>query len=92
MTFWISLFRTEQENDSQPIYSNRKAMVKERVILEPDTPYEVAMWRKEKTADGKPVDMVVIKIAPNEYLMAKQNEEQISEPTKVKLDDDDIPF
>tara|TARA_S200002703_G_scaffold159933_1_gene175566 strand:- start:816 stop:1097 length:282 start_codon:yes stop_codon:yes gene_type:complete len=93
MAFWMSLFRNEQENDSQPIYTNRKVILKERIILEADTPYEVAMWRKTKTADGKPVDMVSIKVEENDFLIAKMHEEENSTSEKPKaLDDDDIPF
>lgn len=88
----MSLFRNQQENDSQPIYTNRKVILKERIILEADTPYEVAMWRKTKTADGKPVDMVSIKVEENDFLIAQMNEEENKTETKPDLPDDDIPF
>ena len=64
MTTWLNLFKNDrkEEGDSQPLYKNAKFVLESDVTLTAGIPYEVALWKKDKTKDNRVVDMVSIKI------------------------------
>ena len=73
MATWLNLFKNDkkEETDNQPLYRNVKVVFESDVNLTAGIPYEVALWKKEKTNSGKPTDMVSIKIEPNTFLIDK---------------------
>ena len=46
---YIKLFKNENkvEGDNKPLYQNNKVQVKEKVVLDPDKIYSVALWKNE---------------------------------------------
>ena len=71
MANWLNLFKNDRktEGDNQPLYKNAKVVFDSDVTLTAGIPYEVALWTKDQTKDGKPVQMVSIKIEPNQFLI-----------------------
>jgi hypothetical protein len=86
MATWLNLFKNDKktEEDNQPLYRNVKVVFENDVNLTAGIPYEVALWKKDKTKDNRVVDMVSIKIEPNAFLM---NEGEIKTEKS-----EDIPF
>ena len=86
MAIWLNLFKNDKktEEDNQPLYRNVKVVFENDVTLTGGLPYECALWTKDKTKDGKPVQMVSIKIEPNTFLI---NEGEIKTEKS-----EDIPF
>ena len=84
MTFWLNLFKNDrkEEGDSQPLYKNAKFVLESDVTLTAGIPYEVALWKKDKTKDNRVVDMVSIKIEPNTFLI-NQGEVKVDEEEKA---------
>ena len=80
MANWLNLFRNDKkaEGDNQPLYKNAKVVFENDVILHAGIPYEVALWKKDTTASGKPTDMVSIKIEENTFLIS-QGEVKVEE-------------
>lgn len=83
MASWLNLFRNDrkQDGDSQPLYKNAKVVFESDVILTAGIPYEVALWKKDQTNNGKPTDMVSIKIEPNTFLI-NEGEIKVEETDK----------
>jgi hypothetical protein len=83
MASWLNLFRNDrkQDGDSQPLYKNAKVVFESDVTLTAGIPYEVALWKKDQTNNGKPTDMVSIKIEPNAFLM-NEGEIKVEETDK----------
>jgi len=71
MANWLNLFKNDRktEGDNQPLYKNAKVVFDSDVILTAGIPYEVALWKKDQTNNGKPTDMVSIKIEANTFLI-----------------------
>ena len=86
MAIWLNLFKNDKktEDDNQPLYRNVKVVFENDVTFTAGLPYECALWPKDKTKDGKPVQMVSIKIEPNTFLI---NEGEIKTEKS-----EDIPF
>lgn len=84
MTTWLNLFKNDrkEEGDSQPLYKNAKFVLESDVTLTAGIPYEVALWKKDKTKDNRVVDMVSIKIEPNTFLI-NQGEVKVDEEEKA---------
>ena len=80
MANWLNLFRNDKkaEGDNQPLYKNTKVVFENDVTLHAGIPYEVALWKKDTTASGKPTDMVSIKIEENTFLIS-QGEVKVEE-------------
>ena len=80
MANWLNLFRNDKkaEGDNQPLYKNAKVVFENDVTLHAGIPYEVAIWKKDTTASGKPTDMVSIKIEENTFLIS-QGEVKVEE-------------
>jgi len=49
MKQYIKLFKNEnkQEGDSKPVYQNNNFRVKEKMILDPDRVYSIALWKND---------------------------------------------
>jgi hypothetical protein len=71
MANWLNLFKNDRktEGDNQPLYKNAKVVFDNDVTLTAGIPYEVALWKKDQTNNGKPTDMVSIKIEANTFLI-----------------------
>jgi hypothetical protein len=54
MATWLNLFRNDKktEEDNQPLYRNVKVVFENDVNLTAGIPYEVALWKKDKTNSG----------------------------------------
>jgi hypothetical protein len=59
MASWLNLFRNDrkQDGDSQPLYKNAKVVFESDVTLTAGIPYEVALWKKDQTNNGKPAKL-----------------------------------
>ena len=80
---WLNLFKNDKkvEGDNQPLYKNVKVVFDEDITLTAGTPYEVALWKKDQTNNGKPTDMVSIQIKPNDYLINNSEVAEVKEDT-----------
>jgi len=87
--FNFNLFKNDNkvEGDNQPLYRNAKIVSDEDIVIKAGTPYECALWVKKETKTGKPADFVSISLKTNDFLIAKQNEDNEKEKNTT-----DIPF
>ena len=55
MATWLNLFKNDKktEEDNQPLYRNVKVVFENDVNLTAGIPYEVALWKKDKTNKWK---------------------------------------
>jgi hypothetical protein len=85
----INLFKNDrkEEGDNQPLYRNAKIVSDEDIVIKAGVPYEGALWVKKKTKSGQDTDMVSIQLKTNDFLIAKQNEDNEEEKNTT-----DIPF
>jgi hypothetical protein len=85
----INLFKNDrkEEGDNQPLYRNAKIVSDEDIVIKAGVPYEGGLWVKKKTKSGQDTDMVSIQLKTNDFLIAKQNEENEEEKNTT-----DIPF
>lgn len=86
--FYFNLFKQDEATGNQPIYKNNKVTVDEDIVIKAGQVYSVALWKKDQTKDGKPVNMLSVKVEENNFDVSNITEEQ----PKADLPNDDIVF
>tara|TARA_X000001382_G_scaffold130890_1_gene127642 strand:+ start:9548 stop:9802 length:255 start_codon:yes stop_codon:yes gene_type:complete len=81
---YFNLFKQDEATGNQPLYKNNKIVVEEDIVLKAGQVYSGALWKKSETNDGKPINMVSLKIEENNFDVSNITEE------KKELPDDDI--
>ena len=66
--FYFNLFKQDDATGNQPLYKNNKIVVEEDILLKAGQVYSGALWKKTETNDGKPVNMVSLKIEENNFV------------------------
>ena len=82
--FNFNLFKNDRkvDGDNQPLYKNATFVLEEDVTLVAGQKYEIALWKKEQTKDGRPADFLSISVKENNFNLN----------TETKEDSEDIPF
>lgn len=83
--FWMTLFRNDkkEDGDSKPLYQNNSFTPESDIVLKAGQKYNVALWKKSNTKDGRPMDGVTIKMELNTYF---------TEEIKVDEEVEQVPF
>ena len=60
----FNLFKNDRklEGDNQPLYKNATVIVDEDIILKAGQKYEIALWKKDKTKDGRDADFLSVSV------------------------------
>jgi len=82
--FYFNLFKQDEATGNQPLYKNNKIMVEQDITLKAGQVYSGALWKKTETNEGKPVNMVSLKIEENNFDVSNITEE------KPEIPNDDI--
>jgi len=78
------LFKNDSEHEMAPAYSNNTFVLEQDFTLKAGQKYQIAIWKKDSTKDGRPMDGISLQI--------KENDFDVSDVTSKTRPDEDIPF
>jgi|TARA_R100001509_G_scaffold130216_1_gene83544 hypothetical protein len=78
----FNLFKNDRklEGDNQPLYKNATVVVDEDIILKAGQKYEIALWKKDKTKDGRDADFLSVSVKENNFSINTEVEETDKPP------------
>ena len=79
--FNFNLFKNDRktDGDNQPLYKNATFVLDEDVTLVAGQKYEIALWKKEQTKDGRPADFCSVSVKENNFSVTTKIEPEVEQ-------------
>jgi len=79
--FNFNLFKNDRktDGDNQPLYKNATFVLDEDVTLVAGQKYEIALWKKDQTKDGRPADFCSVSVKENNFSINTEVQEEKAE-------------